>query len=988
MMASPQVMETISTGKFTMSFKSMVPIFENDEFIGMVEVITHFNPIIKELQQAGIDSVVLVDKRYREQLSKAISQTFIEDYYVANFDVLPKRNEEISEIGIKQLLSSNHLTHNENLLTTHRIPDIFGNDMGYFIQFVPLTTVNNSDLNTLIRNIIIAALTVIFVILAIATLLYRNKQLIEREKYFLQSVTNSSSDLMLIIKQGNITNTNKAFQHLFPDMTGQHIEQLIPFINDTRFLEKVHAAQCWQQLLSEQQNKEQDLRLSIQDKDYYFSLNIQPLTDQREHYVLRLMDITERKISEDKLRLSSSVFTHAREGIMITQSDGRIIDINDAFQNITGYAREDVLGKTPNILNSGHHGSDFFTVLWHDISEKGYWSGELWNRKKSGENYAQMLTVSAVDDPDGTRYYVALFSDITAQKKQQQQLEQIAHFDPLTGLPNRRHITNLLHQVMANAETNQNTVAVFYLDLDGFKAVNDNHSHDFGDKLLQTLANRMTEALGPNDIIGRVGGDEFIGALVNRAPDISCEPIFNHLLKQLEKSVYVNGYKLQISASIGVTYYPQSSPIDADKLVRQADQAMYQAKLSGKNRFHIFDAEKDLLLRGRHEAIENIRLAFERGEFELFYQPKVNMATGDVVGAEALIRWRHPEQGILLPSHFIPTISTHPLSVDMGEWVIETALQQIAEWQNSGLEIPVSVNISPLQLQDPEFSHRLKSILEQNPEVSPSTLRLEVIETHALENLSEALNAITESKAMGVSFALDDFGTGYSSLSYLKQLPVEELKIDRSFVQGMLLDPEDLAILEATLGLANTFQHHIIAEGVETEEQGLRLLQLGCEEAQGFFISKAIPANHLPRWISEWKAPESWLMQKPLKTRDLIILNSSTNHRVWSESINDFFSGEIHCVPAHFDLTAFEQWIVNLPPEYSHIREPANGLLARLVKANALISDSEASEQSQSELKQLNQQIGNKFEKLINQLSQKQESTQEEEQHPNIFYDI
>jgi EAL domain-containing protein (putative c-di-GMP-specific phosphodiesterase class I) len=355
---------------------------------------------------------------------------------------------------------------------------------------------------------------------------------------------------------------------------------------------------------------------------------------------------------------------------------------------------------------------------------------------------------------------------------------------------------------------------------------------------------------------------------------------------------------LQVSGSIGVTFYPQQGEVDADQLLRQADQAMYQAKLAGKNRYHVFDAEMDRSVRGHHEGLESIRLALYAREFELHYQPKVNMRTGAVVGVEALIRWRHPTRGLVAPGVFLPVIEDHPLAVEVGEWVIDTALTQVEAWKRTGLQLPVSVNIGARQLQQSDFIARLRVLLNKHPAVQPGDLELEVLETSALEDLHHVSKVMDECRELGVNFALDDFGTGYSSLTYLKRLPVAELKIDQSFVRDMLLDPDDLAILEGTIGLANAFGRTVIAEGVEAVEHGTMLLRMGCELAQGYVIAKPMVPEELPLWISNWRTYPQWMGQQAVARKDFPMLFAQVEHRAWVEALESFLRGERATPPA------------------------------------------------------------------------------------------
>lgn len=333
------------------------------------------------------------------------------------------------------------------------------------------------------------------------------------------------------------------------------------------------------------------------------------------------------------------------------------------------------------------------------------------------------------------------------------------------------------------------------------------------------------------------------------------------VLTMVGTPIKVADLTVQVSASIGITFYPQKQDIDADQLLRQADQAMYQAKVAGKNRYHLFDAEQDSSLRGHHESLERIRLALAQGEFLLHYQPKVNMRTGQVIGAEALIRWQHPEKGLLPPALFLPVIEDHPLAVEVGEWVIDTALVQMERWHILGLDVPVSVNVGARQLQEADFVERLQGILAKHPQIKPSCLELEVLETSALADMAQASQVIQDCAELGVRFALDDFGTGYSSLTYLKKLRVKQIKIDQTFVRNMLEDPDDLAILVGVIGLAEAFNHEVIAEGVETIEHGTALLKLGCGLAQGYGIARPMPAADMPAWAAVWRPDAAWAAQ-------------------------------------------------------------------------------------------------------------------------------
>ena len=636
------------------------------------------------------------------------------------------------------------------------------------------------------------------------------------------------------------------------------------------------------------------------------------VTEQGEPRWLRglMIDITAGKQAADALREAASVFEFANEGIMITDPQGDILNVNEAFCRITGYSRDEVIGRNPRLLKSGRHDADFYARMWQALQETGYWTSEMWNRRKDGAVIAEMQTISAVRGKDGELLrYVSLFSDITTIKEHQKQLERIAHFDALTGLPNRVLLADRLHQAMVQAQRHGTLLGVVYLDLDGFKAVNDTHSHLVGDKLLTALSGRMKDALRDGDTLARLGGDEFVGVLLDLQNHESCALVIDRLLAAASEPVRVDGRELRVSASIGVSFFPQSEEVDADQLMRQADQAMYQAKQSGKNRYHVFDADHDRTVRGLHETLDRIRHALAHDEFVLHYQPKVNMRTGQLIGAEALVRWQHPDQGQLAPASFLPLIEGHPLCVALGDWVIDTALGQIESWRRAGLHLPVSVNVDAMQFEQPGFMESLRQHLARHPAVEPGDLELEVLETSALEDISHLSLIIDACQQIGVGFALDDFGTGYSSLTYLRRLPADLLKIDQSFVRDMLEDPEDLAILEGVLGLAAAFRRRVIAEGVETLAHGEMLLQMGCEFGQGYAIARAMPGDQIPAWAAGWRPDPRWQGRPAVSRDDLPLIFAMVEHRAWVSNLHRCINDGADAPPLSTRECRFGVWL-------------------------------------------------------------------------------
>ncbi|WP_345062213.1 EAL domain-containing protein [Acidovorax lacteus] len=739
---------------------------------------------------------------------------------------------------------------------------------------------------------------------------------LREERRLTSSVFHASNDAIIVTSaSADILSVNPAFERI-TGYSANEVRGCNPRMLSSGQQDQAFYARMWQRLLAtgfwqgELVNRHRD------GSHYVCHMTISAVQDDQghlSHYVGVARDITVHQAAEKRLQLAASVFSHAHEGIMITNADGVLVDVNEAFSRITGYAREEVLGQTPRMLSSGRQPRSFYERMWSELRTVGAWSGEVWNRRKSGEVYAEMLHISAVADSNGQlSHYVALFSDITQNKEQERRLERIAHYDALTGLPNRVLLGERLRRSMQQMQRLRSTLAVVFLDLDGFKAINDQHGHDAGDHLLVALAGRMSHALREEDTIARLGGDEFVAVLSHLHTVQDCIPVIERLLRAISDPVVVEGVTLQVTGSLGVAFYPQADEVDADQLLRQADQAMYQAKVAGKNRYQVFDVEQDRTLRGRHESLERIQQGLDDHEFELYFQPKVNMRSGEVLGVEALLRWNHPEHGLLPPGTFLDVIGDHPLHLQLGEWVIEQALVQIVEWKRAGLHMPVSVNVDGRQLQHPEFMTRLQALLARHPQVQRGDLGLEVLESSALSDIPHVSGVIDACESLGVDFALDDFGTGYSSLTYLRRLPARVLKIDKSFVQGMLEDPEDLSILEGVLGLARAFRRAVVAEGVESIAHGQMLLRMGCEGAQGYAIARPMPARALPVWLAQWRPDARWLGQRTCSGDELPVLFAVVEHRAWTDAVHAYVTGE-RDTPPSLDASAcrLAHWIAN-----------------------------------------------------------------------------
>lgn len=584
----------------------------------------------------------------------------------------------------------------------------------------------------------------------------------------------------------------------------------------------------------------------------HFSVS-QGYEDSLGKILVSMVDITERKHNEDEQRLAASVFTNSQEAIIVSDADNRIIDVNPAFTRMTGYTLEDVLGEDPKILSSDEHDEQFFSKMWESINNEGEWRGEIWNRRKSGELYPELLSIAAVTDDKGTlQHYVGAFTDITMLKQHEADLDHIAHYDVLTSVPNRRLLDDRLAQAIANADRRSSNLAVCYLDLDGFKPINDEYGHEAGDLVLIEISNRLQSMLRAADTIARLGGDEFVLLWNDVGNKTDCIRALERVLDTISKPIQLGDNDLSVSASIGVTLYPDDN-VDADSLLRHADHAMYSAKQLGKNCYQMFDTKLERQISTRVDFLDKIKRALKEGQFELYYQPKVDYFANSVQGVEALLRWNDPILGLVGPKEFLPLIENENLACDVGRWVMEKALQQANIWNDMGMILPISINIFPRHIKNRNFTDDLgEAINLQWPEMPSGRLQMEIVESSALEDLDLIESVIDECKGMGVSFSLDDFGTGYSSLVYLRRLSIDEIKIDQSFVRDMLNDQNDQAIVMSVIGLGEAFGLRVVAEGVETTQHAWHLMDLGCRVVQGYALGRPMPVNELEKWYAEF----------------------------------------------------------------------------------------------------------------------------------------
>jgi diguanylate cyclase (GGDEF)-like protein/PAS domain S-box-containing protein len=564
-------------------------------------------------------------------------------------------------------------------------------------------------------------------------------------------------------------------------------------------------------------------------------LEAQKKVIESKHILQEVMEIAHEGIWD--WHIPSGKVTHNHQWYVILKLDAdKYIDTVEAFESIL-HPDDKILVKER--LSALLNGSASVYYSEHRmICSDG---SEIWVQDRGD-----------VIERDANGYpirIVGAFTDITYQKKHQNELEYMAHYDMLTGLPNRSLEADRLKQAMSHVKRMGGYIAVIYLDLDGFKEINDTYGHDTGDLILINVSKNMSQLLRDEDTISRLGGDEFVVIIPDLNSKDEALDIVQRLLEQAAKLVTIDERLISLSASAGITFYPQTDDVDGDQLIRQADLAMYQAKQAGKNRYHIFDTEKDRVTRRQHETYYHIEKALNNDEFVLHYQPKVNMRTKEIIGAEALIRWNHPTRGLLYPMEFLPMIENSVLASKIGEWVIDTALNQIAAWTSLGYTIPVSVNVGATQLLKSDFIEQLKYLLNKHISVDPKMLEIEILETSALEDMQMASKIIRECSKLKIHFSLDDFGTGYSSLSYLKRLPVTTLKIDQSFIRDILNDLDDRLIVIGIIGLAKAFGKNLVAEGVESEEIAAKLVTLGCDFGQGYGISRPISSSDFLLWL-------------------------------------------------------------------------------------------------------------------------------------------
>ena len=555
------------------------------------------------------------------------------------------------------------------------------------------------------------------------------------------------------------------------------------------------------------------------------------------------MTIDNLQKAGEQLQLSAQVFESSRDAITITDAQGTIITVNEAFTTTTGYPMAEAVGRNPRILQSGRHDKEFYRVMWASIQEHGHWQGEIWNKRKNGEIYPEWLKITAVKNPSqDTTNYIAVFSDITGDISAAERIQRLAYYDTLTDLPNRALLSDRLDLAIAHAKRSGYKCAVLFLDMDRFKNINDALGHSIGDQLLKSVATRLKECVREVDTVARMGGDEFVVVLDGAAETGSILSVARKMLHSLSQPYEVEGHNIRATPSIGISVYPEDGT-DGESLIMNADSAMYHAKENGRNDFKFFVSDMKTKVTEKLFIESDLRKALEHGQFVLYFQPQVDIRTGHIIGAEALIRWNHPTAGLISPAKFIPIAEESGLIIPLGEWILNEACRQNLAWQKAGLTpISIAVNLSAVQFRQPNLCQLIGRVLSDTG-LDPHYLELELTEGLVMSNTDSAIATLNGFKEMGVHISIDDFGTGYSSLSYLKHFPIDYLKIDQSFIRDITANPDDAAITTAIINMAQGLNLRTIAEGVETAEQ-LKFLRLhSCDVVQGYYFSKPVPAT-------------------------------------------------------------------------------------------------------------------------------------------------
>lgn len=575
------------------------------------------------------------------------------------------------------------------------------------------------------------------------------------------------------------------------------------------------------------------------------------VVNNKKIFTLIIRDITERKKAEEHFRLMAKIFESSINAIVITDINAKIIDVNPGFTEITGYSKEEVLGKNPNMMKSGRHKHEYYKDMWQTLLKTGKWNGEIWDRRKNGELYPKWLFINVVKDDKGdAKHYVGISSDITIAKNAETKLRRLAHYDVLTDLPNRALFIERLKWALSQLGRNKKLLSLLFLDLDRFKIINDTLGHQAGDKLLVEVSRRMKKCVRETDTVARMGGDEFTVIMSNIANMDDAALCAQKIIDGLSLPFSLDNHEVFVTLSIGIAIAPSDGE-DAETLIKNADTAMYHAKELGKENYQFYSEEMNLRTLERLELEAKLHRALEREEFLLHYQPRVDISTGSIVGAEALIRWQHPQFGMIHPKKFIPLAESTGLIIPIGEWVLKKACQQAQEWKLKGYPpVRIAVNLSSIQFKRADLQNVVERVLKETG-IDPNYLELELTENVVMENVNSTIVTLNKLKNMGIMLTIDDFGTGYSSFSYLKKFPIDMLKIDLSFIRDIATNPDDVAIVSSIIAMAHQLRLKVTAEGVEDEEQLSIIRAKKCDEVQGFYFGHPVSAEKFTEMLKK-----------------------------------------------------------------------------------------------------------------------------------------
>jgi len=677
----------------------------------------------------------------------------------------------------------------------------------------------------------------------------------EQKKY--QALFESSNDAILVLDQRGFVNCNQAALSMFQLPSVEAIRALSP--QDISADKQAGGKNATDEI-------QRHLELARIDQTQHFEWLFQRHNgetfpgetvmgavqlDGEPLLQITIHDITQQKQNERSLRLAAAVFENSLDGIIITDQAGKILTVNRVFSKVTGYSCDEALGKDPKLLQSGQHDRSFYESFWQALTQTGQWQGEIWNKRKNGEIYAEWMNLSSVNDEDGeVLHYISVFSDITERKQAEDKIIHQAYHDALTNLPNRVLFKDRLEQALAFAQRLKHlNVAVLFMDLDRFKIINDTLGHDAGDQLLQEVAARLHNCIRASDTVARLGGDEFTILLPEVDHTDQALLVAAKVLDAMKKPFMLAGQELFVTVSIGISMFPKDGG-DVDTLMKNADAAMYHVKGKGRAGFHLYTDDLSLQAMRRLELQTQLYNALERDEFILHYQPQFDLLSGKIYGVEALIRWQHPILGLISPAEFIPLAEESGLIQPIGAWVLEEACCQGKAWLDMGKPLQIAVNLSARQFQKHDLAGFVTRTLHLCG-LPPEQLELEITESVAMENADFTERTMQSLSEFGIQIAIDDFGTGYSSLSHLKKMPLHTLKIDRSFIQDITTDNDDSAIVTAIITMAHSLKLNVIAEGVETAEQLQRLRELGCERTQGFLQGRPILPNEITALLQE-----------------------------------------------------------------------------------------------------------------------------------------